>query len=124
MEALREKIVKLADENLAKVDRDSRGHTIFLVTLKITDVIIKLVFWRPRNYMLVAHNYEAPQQDDSEIFNIVSYHDSCWRYDGFSFFNKFPREDARKLEIISTEVLDFQECFIDESEKFFVIQKK
>ena len=121
MKALQEIIVKLVDENLAKVSREFREHTIFLVTLKATDTIIKLVFWRPRNYMLVAHNYEVPQENGGEVFNITSYHDSCWRYDGFSFFNLLSKEQKEKLEIVSTETLEFQRCFMDDSENFFVI---
>jgi hypothetical protein len=121
MESLQERIVKLVNENLAKVTREQREHTIFLVTLKTVDIIVKLVFWRPRNYMLVAHSYEAPKEEGGEVFNVTSYHDSCWCYDGFSFFNLFSKEQKEKLEIVSTETLEFQHCFMDNSEKFFVI---
>jgi len=119
MEA-REKVLEIIEKDF----RISGSDKIFVVLLQIGLIVIKMVVWRPRGYTLVAHNYEAPTEDGAEIFNVTSYHDSCWRYDGFSFLNKFPREDVKNLEIISTEILDFQECFMDKSEKFFIIIKK
>lgn len=116
-----EKLSKFIEEN---IKRFSGRDVIFIVFLQIGLITVKMVVWRPKNYTLIAHSHEAPLQEGAEIFNITSYHDSCWRYDGFSFLDKFLREDVKALKIISTELLESQECFMDESEKFFVILKK
>jgi len=118
-EDLIQKIVKSVENNLP---RFSGINKIFLVLLNIENIQIKIVFWRPRNYTLVAHNHEVPKSEDSEMFLITSYHDSCWRYDGFSFLNKFSRTQKENIQILSTEIIELKECSIDSSEKFFSIK--
>lgn len=117
----REEIVKLVNNNLANVARECKEHTVFQVILKMGQTVIKVVFWRLNNYTLVAHNYKVPVEPDGEIFLITAYHDSCWRYDGFSFLNKFSREQIINLEIVSSEILEHQNCFIDDEDEYFVI---
>jgi len=116
----REKILEVIEKDF-KVSGDDK---IFVVILLIGLVIVKLVVWRPRNYTLIAYNYNEPVKNGMEVLNITSYHDSCWRYDGFSFLNQFPREYVKKLKIISFELLDSQKCAMDNTEKFFIIQKQ
>ena len=116
----REDIVRLVERSISKF---SGKEKIFSVTLQLGVSIVRMVFWRPNNYTMVAHDYQAPIEDGCEIFHITSFHDSCWRYDGFSFLNQFSREEQKSLQVISSELLDFQNCSMDEAEKYFTILK-
>lgn len=115
-----EKLASLVAENIKKF---SGRDVVLAIYLQIGAVSIKVVVWRPGNYTLVAHNHEVPTEESVEVFNITSYHDSCWKYDGFSFLSKFSREDLKALKITSTELLKSQQCFMDDSERFFMILK-
>lgn len=115
----REEIVELVEKNLP---RFSGERKVFVIGLKIGAETVKIVFWRPRNYTLVAHNYKVPIEKGVEIFEITAYHDSCWRYDGFSFLNKFPVREVKDLQVASLKVLDEQTCFTDDTEKYFIIK--
>lgn len=116
----RDDIARLVEKS---IPRFSGKEKIFLVTLQLGADTVKMVFWRPNNYTMVAHDHQAPIGKDCEIFCITSFHDSCWRYDGLSFLNRFPWEEQKKMQIVSSELLDFQKCLMDEEENFFTILK-
>lgn len=114
-EQVREELVELVEKNLPRFSGEKK---VFVISLHSEGRFIKVIFWRPKNYTLVAYNHGALIGADREEFTVAAYHDSCWRYDGFSFLNNY----TKNLKILS-KLLDSRTCILDFSEKIFVILK-
>lgn len=79
---------------------------------------VKIIFWHPNNYMMVAYTFESELSDfeDNDNFIITSNHDSTWKYDGFNFFNKV-MEIPDNVYIISVKEIQIEDMIINEREQ-------
>ena len=84
---------------------------------------VKVVFWRPSNYMLVAHNFDTHLEDISDNdFSITANHDSTWKYDGLNFFHNLVK-NPQEIEIFSCEIVEIENMFIDDTSRTFCFSR-
>lgn len=83
---------------------------------------VKVVFWRPNNYMLVGHDNETHVDDIPGNFAITANHDSTWKQDGLNFFGDILR-DPKETIILSCKVIGIKNPTVNETEKMFRYEK-
>lgn len=85
---------------------------------------VKVVFWHPNNYMLVAYSFETHLEDiPDNDFSITANHDSTWKYDGLNFFHNIVKE-PQEIEILSCKIVAIENAASDADGTFFFSRKK
>lgn len=117
--------LKVLAEKLLPAGSGSKILQIDLILERKPRAYIRITFYRPRAYMLVSYKFSTNMEyvHDSKGFTVTAYHDSAWRYDGFSFLREIlKRED--EIEIKNFEILDAEYANMDDKEEFFSFNLK
>lgn len=85
---------------------------------------IKIIFWHPNSYMLVAYNFETHLDDiHDNDFSITANHDSTWKEDGLSFFPQIVKV-PEEIDILSCKIVEIENPFVSDIERTFFFKRK
>lgn len=79
---------------------------------------VKVVFWHPNSYMLVAYNFDTHVKDIADDFLITANHDSTWKHDGLNFFYNIVKE-PEEIEILSCKIVAIENAIASDNRRFF-----
>ncbi len=125
--SLKDVLISLA-ENLLPA---RSGHNKILeIIVEMTNsqgkkTFIKIIFWHPCNYMMVAAtSFEATLEDIRENdFSVKANHDTTWKIDGFDFLRTVNLE-PEEISIPLFKIIEVGDAFVRDKDRMFFFQRK
>ncbi len=112
----------LAEKLLPRHSGYQKALQVDLVVQSSLREYVRVIFYRPRGYMLASYKSGVDMDDISYDgpFCVTSYHDSTWKYDGLSFLGKISK--GHEIEIISFDILPIIDPVIGTNEDYFLFK--